>query len=757
MAKKWFKQKNTLPYFARIDAGSLDLSEGLIAQILVDTNEGSLQESWPNASLEDLQTFLSKLVADVVRAGSGPIQLGNIEYFERNAKGKPEETGLTWDSPIISSDFENFVVSTANDLFNNQNTRQDESIDYEQMVEALDDLQKAALTYTNLEIDDMPVYPSAEIFQQARNTGEDLPIYSKRLTPAEGHYENESLVTDQQSLDQAAEPVSEPAGKTDSPLVQDDASTVTPDMSQNRVSASKEAPQGDEQSVPEQPSTDSSAAPEPHPLEKILSRINLTVPYFELSKEPQLDVPANSPEYVSNQINLFKKESNQFLNITKETFLAKIGTALSKQAEVEQQRHEAALEKLNDSDWEKQLEKRLAEEKGSESKRLFQERQQAFKTQYDRAVTQENQRHDQALNDLQVTFQNQLDGLRPQIDAELNAWYEQRNRELHETYRSQLTTMIEETKQLQAEQLIIALSKTASELTTKFNEHFAEAQEKTTDELERRRAVAQQEHERAVRLATQSQQAANQSQSLTDLQGQIGSLSESVCKIQDERDAEHQKRLEVESRYERLNDQLINQNHQAVNATPASPATDNSAVIDIYKELLEQEKTRNASLTAQPTTKSSKGFPWKTGLVSLFMLGLAGGVGTLVISQQKLSADYQSLSKENQALKKASTQQTTASTSSSQAAGASSASSSNQSAEQSQVDRPYQALDDSLKRNSLDIYRQSFADNKLGDDSYRVFRVGQLLNQQSSRDEAVAVAKANPGYNQTLNRYLGIN
>ncbi|USS92164.1 hypothetical protein [Fructobacillus americanaquae] len=70
--------------------------------------------------------------------------------------------------------------------------------------------------------------------------------------------------------------------------------------------------------------------------------------------------------------------------------------------------------------------------------------------------------------------------------------------------------------------------------------------------------------------------------------------------------------------------------------------------------------------------------------------------------------------------------------------------------------RPYQALDDSLKRNSLDVYRQSFSDNQLGQDSYRVFRVGQLLNQQVGRDAAVAVSQANPGYNQTLNQYLGI-
>lgn len=752
MAKKWLKKKNTLPYFARIDAGNQDLSEGLVAQILLDTNKGSLQDSWPNSSLQDLQDFLSMLVSDVVRAGGGPIQLGNIEYFERNAKGKPEETGLTWDSPIISSDFENFVVSTANDLFNSQSTRQDESIYYEQMVEALDDLQKAALTYTDLDIDDMPVYPSAEIFQQARNTGEELFINSKRLTSTEESNKIETREIDQQALDQPADLVQEPAPQPDINLDHSDEGQMDSDTSSKISSSSQESSQDNEQSVGEQSPSDSSEDIEPHPLEQILSRINLAVPYFELSQEPQLDVPANSPDYVTNQVNIFKKESNQLLNITQQTFLAKIGTALSKQAESEQNRHEQELEKLNDSDWENKLEKRLAEEKGLEGKRLFQERQNAFKNQYDRAVTQENERHDQALNDLQVTFQNQLDEVRPQIDAELNTWYEQRNRELHETYRSQLTTIVEETKRLQSEQLISSLSKTANELVTKFNDHFAEAHEKTTDELERRRALAQQEHERAVRLANQSQQIANQSQSLTDLQGQVGSLTKSMREIQDDRDDEHQKRLEAESRYDRLNDQLINQSNQAIGGSTASPATDNSAVIDIYKELLAQEKNRNASLSE----KSSKGFSWKTGLVSLFMLGLVGGIGTLVVNQQNLSADYHRLSKENQSLKKVSAQQPSDSTNSSQASSASSASSS-QSVEQSQVERPYQALDDSLKRNSLDIYRQSFADNKLGNDSYRVFRVGQLLNQQASRDEAVAVAKANPGYNQTLNRYLGIS
>lgn len=760
MAKSWFKKKNTLPYFARIDAGNLDLSEGLIAQILVDTNDGSLKDSWPNASLEDLQEFLSKLVSDVVRAGSGPVQLGEIEYFEQNAKGKPEETGLSWDSPVVNSDFENFVVSTANDLFNNPSTRQDESITYEQMVQALDDLQRAVLTYTKLEADDMPIYPTDKVFQQARNTGEEIVIYSKRLTPKEPKREPEIIPAKQPESNQSTK--------------QGDANQAANKQNQEterkEPTASEQSPTSGQTSQEAVPATNpaetapvdskSEATPAPNPLEQILSRINLSVPYFELSEQPKANVPASSPDYVANRVNLFKQEANQFLNVTKETFLAKIGAALSKQAEAEQERHEKALEKLNDSDWEKKLEKRLAEEKGAEGKRLFQERQQAFKTQYDRLVAQEKQRHEQALNDLQVTFQNQLDEIRPQIDAELNDWYEKRNHELHETYRAQLSSMVKETKQLQAEELISTLSKTANDLAAKFNEHFANVQEKTTDEVEQRRQAAQQEHERAVRLNTQAQQAANQAQSLTDLQGQVGALSDSVRKIQDERDAEHQRRVEAEARYTHLNDQLIDQakqpNTQSVN-TPASPSADTSALIGIYKELLDQEKSRNASLTAQATAKPTKGHPWKTGLVSLFMLGLAGGIGTLVISQQKLSADYQSLSKENQELKKTSTQKTTeAATSSSQAASASSASS-NQSVDQSQVDRPYQALDDSLKRNSLDIYRQSFADNKLGDDSYRVFRVGQLLNQQSSRDEAVAVAKANPGYNQTLNRYLGIN
>ncbi|CAK1253825.1 hypothetical protein [Fructobacillus tropaeoli] len=741
MAKKWRKKKNTMPYFARIDAGRLDISDGLVADLLVATHGGELQASWPNASLQNLQDFLAKLVSDIVRAGSGPIQLGAIEYFEQNAKGKPEETGLSWDSPLISSDFENFVVSTANDLFNNQSTRQDESITYDMICEALDGLQKAALTYTKLEADDMPVYPTAKAFQQARHTGEELKVSSKRLTLRANPSVDEKASVTEQPIDPTPSTRAQPAP--------DDQKAQEKPEAEEIKHSEMDKQQGQAVTPQQQPSAQQMEVPE-HPIERILRQVHLNVPYFELSEPPQDNVPASSPAYVGNQINRYKQESNQFLDVTKETFLAKIGESLSKQTEAEQKRHEQALNQLKDSQWETKLERQLAEEKSQESQRLFQARQQEFKSQYDRLVAQEKQRHEQALDDLQVTFQNQLDDIRPQIDADLQNWYEIRSHELHETYRSELVTMVEETRQLHSEQLMSALSKTANELVGKFNEYLANAQEKTTDELERRRQVAEEEHVRAVRLENQTRQTANQSQSLADLQGQVDSLNETVRKITDERDEQHQQFIAAQARYERLNDQVINTANQTpiqpIATTPASASADTSALIKAYESLFE-EKARNASLEAA-TQKTGKKMNWRAGIVGMVMVALVGGVGTLVVNQHQLSANYQSLAKENQELKNVQTQKTTSSSASQTA---------NSSASSSQpVDRPYEALDDSLKRNSLDIYRQSFADNQLGQNSYRVFRVGQLLNQQVGRDEALAVAKANPGYNQKLNQYLGV-
>lgn len=68
----------------------------------------------------------------------------------------------------------------------------------------------------------------------------------------------------------------------------------------------------------------------------------------------------------------------------------------------------------------------------------------------------------------------------------------------------------------------------------------------------------------------------------------------------------------------------------------------------------------------------------------------------------------------------------------------------------------YQLLDDALTYDDLSVYRNQFSDNKLGDNEYRIYRVGQLLAQQGDRQAAEKVAKANPEYSEKLRAYLGM-
>ncbi|WP_141559883.1 hypothetical protein [Fructobacillus fructosus] len=264
------------------------------------------------------------------------------------------------------------------------------------------------------------------------------------------------------------------------------------------------------------------------------------------------------------------------------------------------------------------------------------------------------------------------------------------------------------------------------------------------EEQQRQIHVEAQKREIALRaVEIEKEKSANLRQELQEKDEQLADALVSITQMKNNEAA-----LQGENRSLKAN-QVSPEQLSALSKTSDSSFT--------FKDFLEWQKAQ-VEIQATTNKKSKRKAPKIVGasIVALALIS-AGGFGFKAYSDSQSSNErlQKQIDTKNSELKASSGQSSSnskeASQNNQQQSNETSASSSQQ------VDRPYQALDDSLKRNSLDIYRQSFADNKLGDDSYRVFRVGQLLNQQSSRDEAVAVAKANPGYNQTLNRYLGIS
>lgn len=162
------KKKQTVShqYFARIEQGSLDFEQGNLQEIA--DNTGSFSDDWPNVSLQDLQDFLSRATNDVVRAGGHDLHLQRISYMHLNEKGQSEPTGLSWETVVIDAGFENFVVSTADQILNDVEVRQDEEMTFDIIMTALTKLQDAALSYTDLTLEDMPALPTDEAYREAQ-------------------------------------------------------------------------------------------------------------------------------------------------------------------------------------------------------------------------------------------------------------------------------------------------------------------------------------------------------------------------------------------------------------------------------------------------------------------------------------------------------------------------------------------------------------------------------------------------------------
>ncbi|MCK8628139.1 hypothetical protein [Fructobacillus cardui] len=375
---------------------------------------------------------------------------------------------------------------------------------------------------------------------------------------------------------------------------------------------------------------------------------------------------------------------------------------------------------------------------------------QEFKSLEDRANNQraeENNRHDQALREIDETLRTE----KKRASEELAAQYETKKKQELELqtkdYQAKFDQQKSDDLQTLASQFLSELQTLATTLQSTSNDYMRMFVKEQNDSLakfeEQQRQIHAEAEKRAIALdeaSIQRSKAENYKLSLEEKDEQLAETLAAVTNLKN-REAE----LMAENR-------TLKENH--VTSEKIDHLVNDKDNDFTFKDFMAWQENQQKNNPQPKPIHHSKKFWWSTSVgVSLLLLGAgAGGMkaySTLQNTQetnQRLQKEVTKLTKEAPSSNNTKTAQTNSTTS-------------NQSSttnDNSVNNRPYQALDDSLKRNSLDVYRQSFSDNQLGQDSYRVFRVGQLLNQQVGRDAAVAVSQANPGYNQTLNQYLGI-
>ncbi|ANY12314.1 hypothetical protein [Leuconostoc lactis] len=605
------KKKQTVShqYFARIEQGSLDFEQGNLQEIA--DNTGSFSDDWPNVSLQDLQDFLSRATNDVVRAGGHDLHLQRISYMHLNEKGQSEPTGLSWETVVIDAGFENFVVSTADQILNDVEVRQDEEMTFDIIMTALTNLQDAALSYTDLTLEDMPALPTEEAYREAQETGERLAVQPMRfnqftvVTPNESVISDteESTTTDQESeIDNTFEPkatVSEP-----------EANVNGSDLSDAPQFAHRDSHIKDQSEVNDQART---------PTQKMVDNIDLQTPLFIITGETR-SLPADNENYVVASLNLEKQKANDFLTETSNVLTREVQ---SKLANILKERQSVFLEKLDviqNTDVQSAVTNQLDSERQDEYQERFNQRKTAREAGFQADIAAENDRHQQTLASLKNTYVEDLENLKTSVTQELDNWYLQRSQALTDDLTQQLNDRVASAQKEFETVTLAELTEVSNKLVADNTKSLRGMHEKLTNDLDDKRQKFEKEHLATLEQMTRWTSIQNEAKNIDVLEKQIQTLKKANLDLEQRLKAKETEQIE--------NAALIEIRHQLAQLQ-TQPTTKSDQLNDQLVSLLTQQ------MASQNSSKSSS--VWKKiAIGSLLVLALGGvGAGSYALAVQQ--------------------------------------------------------------------------------------------------------------------------
>lgn len=665
------KNKNQISadYFARVDDNQLNFDDDLIQSIAEKT--GSLATTWPNVSLGDLQTFLAQLEQDIVRASDRDLRIGTITYFQKNGNGKAEPNGLSWEDAVLTAGFENIVVSTAEHIFNSPAVRQDEQTDYEVILDALNPLIEAALETTDLTPQDMPVFPDAEAYRQARETDSPLEILAERfqakplnVAPELNKGVHVSSTSDTQNtfveaVPEIPKPVEEVTlGTTDG---EDDAS-------KELVSDVDEAGRVDYRQE-----------------QGIIDHINLQPQVFPVDKVAK-DLPAESPEYVQARLNADKVKANNFLTETSLMYTRKVRQTLAQHLKESQITLAKEVATIRDTDVLDTVKTQLESERSDEYAQRYELSKSARQKGFDADLAEEEQRHEQTVLHLRDSLARDLEALKVSVNQELDEWYLKRTQSMTKSLQQSMAQQIEDVTEQKQASLLTSMKALRDDLLTQHSQSLIALQEQLSQDIEKKRLSYQDTHDKAVLQATKLASAQGQAKSLSELESQIFTLKKQNDALEDDYKLKFDAKQAQISKLEQENNALQEATDtlkQAVADNPQASQSSDDLTQQLMALLAAQVATPKQTETQDDASKRSK----VTGLAA-FMIG---SVSALIIGGTGLAAytvGHSSVTTQNKTTSQSSSNQssvTLQATSSSQSSSQDSSSSKMASSESSSV------------------------------------------------------------------------
>jgi|GEM_PF-6830584 len=402
-------------YHVQVTREELNFDSDLISDI---ASEVGASDTWPSMSLDVFNKFTKALQQQVAQATGEIISIGDISYLtiDQNSR-KPSETGLSWDNAEVRADMENFVIETANQVFNDEDVRVDESISYDMLKGALATLISAAQKLTDLSEGDLPVLPTVDEYTNAVETNQQIKVLPRKLV--EGP-QTVNLTTPEIKHE---EPIKEPVVEVSKPEIVPDSGVVQPVMSSVApivptaaiAVSSEEKPELEKPA--EQMSSNNAPVPEKNHVAEPSDELIVKSMIKQLEAKPQL--------FVINEALLNKTvapEDEAFVDVmmAREQQIANgfmIGAAEKMTAKAQQQllKNTAALslnnesiDKLLASNWQDTIIDRIKQKRTQTYADTLSTTKQNLQDNYEFEIEQERLRHEQTLAQLKQKFDSDI-------------------------------------------------------------------------------------------------------------------------------------------------------------------------------------------------------------------------------------------------------------------------------------------------------------------------------------------------------------
>lgn len=389
---KKHKKHTELSYQAQFVNPKLDRENPIMQQIISET--GDLNQTWPNIQLDELKLLTEKLQQDVAITTGEVVQLGSITFLTHNPANPKKliETGLTWENATVKANMENFVIEMVNQVLNDETTRLDDQVTYNELADALSEFLTASQDVAGFKYGDMPELPSSDEYVNAVETNQMFDLLPQRLIV------KEVKVSDQNQQDKKeVPPVEEKAAaevKTPAkqPTAHKAATKTAPKQSVNNLA--------EKQSVPA-PAKNIATENNTVVIAELIKAFKVQPRFFKTkSVDPKQIVVPESDNYVDVMMARETLEANTFIQQAADKVADSYRETLSQNV-ADVREDTKPLNDLLATDWQTPVKDQIKQRHTKDYGERLGKSIQALDSDYKQAVADEEQRHEQTLTKLE--------------------------------------------------------------------------------------------------------------------------------------------------------------------------------------------------------------------------------------------------------------------------------------------------------------------------------------------------------------------